>query len=243
MSVIFACPATRAQKRRLERNAANANKTLRPLNSFFHYRVDVQPEFRKRYPAVNERLISKMISASWKKESAEVKRKYTEKAAKAAIEHRKRHPEYVFRPRRTRTLNPKKISVRFGPTFSVNSSIPLKVDDVQIPVGNQVHDQSNHYERQFMLIQYIPQKNEHKLLEECFVPINDYSENFSKLEDTEKETTNQSLNSNIIATIDQEIVIEDWDAAQNAADEFFKFQSGGEIDNLFETTFDIPKGI
>ncbi|CAG8508980.1 12048_t:CDS:1 [Ambispora gerdemannii] len=254
MTLFIGYPLSRAQKRKLERNAANATKTLRPLNSFFHYRGDVQPVLRKQYPTMNERLISKLVSISWKKASAEVKQKYTEKAARAAIEHRKRHPEYVFRPRRTKPLNPKRISVRFGPTFSVNSSTPLKVEDVQAPVGNQINDLSkNNCGRPFMLIQYIPQENENKLLEECVVSINDCSQTtvkFSKIEDTkillEKDSPDSTdvLSNYTSATNDQEIMTDPFEQGkwnQKAADEMIKFHLTGEIDNnLLETNFDIP---
>ncbi|KAJ1927967.1 slightly ste11-like protein [Tieghemiomyces parasiticus] len=76
-------------------------KIGRPHNSFILYRRDKQKEIVRDNPNLNQKFVSKKVGEMWKNESKEVKEHYARLAEIEKQEHKKRHPDYRYNPRRT----------------------------------------------------------------------------------------------------------------------------------------------
>ncbi len=80
----------------------NRNNPPRPCNCFILYRRDYQKKSKLRnnthLPDLS--FVSKTAAAKWAQESQEVKRKYLEKAQMEKEEHKRKYPNYVYRPKR-----------------------------------------------------------------------------------------------------------------------------------------------
>jgi len=79
----------------------NNRKSLipRPPNAFILFRVEHQPIVRHQNPTATVQQISVLLGKLWREQSPEVRRKYAEMAIIAKEDHKRKYPDYKFRPR------------------------------------------------------------------------------------------------------------------------------------------------
>lgn len=84
-----------ADKQQLQLSEDHSGRISRPLNCFMLYRQSRLPELSEHLPALEK---SKIIGAWWHAEPEEVREHWRKLAAIAEKEHKKKHPDYQYKP-------------------------------------------------------------------------------------------------------------------------------------------------
>lgn len=79
----------------------------RPMNSFMLYRAAYSARVQNWCKAHNHQVVSSIAGTSWGMETTEIKQLYTDLAKIERDNHKKAHPEYVFKPKKN-TLSRKR---------------------------------------------------------------------------------------------------------------------------------------
>ncbi|PVU91441.1 hypothetical protein BB559_004131 [Furculomyces boomerangus] len=77
-------------------------RTPRPPNAFIIYRKEKQADVLKKNQGVSNKEISKIIGKMWREESQEVKDTYKGKAEVEKNNHKKKFPDYKYKPRKSK---------------------------------------------------------------------------------------------------------------------------------------------
>jgi len=89
-----------AAKQQQQSSKAKPKKPPRPPNAFILYRRAKQPSIVAQHRGITNNEVSKEVGRMWHDEPAEVKLRFQRMAEAAKDEHKKKYPEYRYRPRK-----------------------------------------------------------------------------------------------------------------------------------------------
>ncbi|KAJ3271601.1 hypothetical protein HDV01_006471 [Terramyces sp. JEL0728] len=88
----------------------------KPMNSFFYYRREMKAKIEQEYQTSNSHEVSRICSALWANESADVKEQYRQRSIEAHNQHKIDYPEFDWNPHK----NIKKIQKRRNSSVSIS---------------------------------------------------------------------------------------------------------------------------
>jgi len=101
--------------------SSKKTKVKRPMNSFMLFSNEMRPMLQSIHPDSTNNDVSKLLGNIWKSMSADLKRPYTERAAKIKAEFSTQHPDFTYSNKGQR----RKLKKRKHDPLSITDSRPI----------------------------------------------------------------------------------------------------------------------
>lgn len=83
-------------------NAEDEPRVPRPMNAFMLFRQQVQTQVREQHPSLDNCHVSKVVGELWKTLPSEKRQAFHARAASIKREHEAKHPNWRFKPKRSK---------------------------------------------------------------------------------------------------------------------------------------------